>query len=313
MAAPLVEYLLRLGDDRLVLGHRLSEWTGHGPILEEDIAMANIALDLIGQASQFLKLAGEVEGMGRTDDALAYFREQLASPGGSRWREYLLEDRGLTAQTIDELQIGWAPPTRDALRQRLLKAGFKPVQLVTSGLVTRRDDGTELDRFRNRLMIPIRNEHGDVIAFTGRQLRDDPRSGKYINSPETSVFKKSHVLFALELDRRLSAAGDPRLSVLAHPGFTATNLQTGSATGISKAVAGLVSRLFAQPVDQGVLSQLHAATGPDVRSGQFFGPGGAGLHSTSEYVNIDDVYACRDVLAETVTALMQAASAPISR
>ncbi len=70
-----VEYLLRLGDDRLVLGHRLSEWCGHGPILEEDIALANIALDLIGQATLFLKLAGEREGKGRSEDDLAYFRE----------------------------------------------------------------------------------------------------------------------------------------------------------------------------------------------------------------------------------------------
>ncbi len=75
LAAPLVEYLLRLGDDRLILGHRMSEWTGHGPILEEDIATANIALDLIGQAAQLLKLAGEVEGKGRTEDTLAYFRD----------------------------------------------------------------------------------------------------------------------------------------------------------------------------------------------------------------------------------------------
>ncbi|HXV15315.1 MAG TPA: 1,2-phenylacetyl-CoA epoxidase subunit PaaC, partial [Gemmatimonadaceae bacterium] len=69
--------LQRLGDDRLVLGHRLSEWCGHGPILEEDIALANIALDLIGQATLFLKLAGEVEGKGRSEDALAYFREAI--------------------------------------------------------------------------------------------------------------------------------------------------------------------------------------------------------------------------------------------
>lgn len=74
---PLVELLLRLGDDRLVLGHRMSEWCGHGPILEEDIALANIALDLIGQASSLLKLAGEVEGKGRSEDALAYFREAV--------------------------------------------------------------------------------------------------------------------------------------------------------------------------------------------------------------------------------------------
>ena len=72
---PLVQYLLRLGDDRLVLGHRLSEWCGHGPILEEDIALSNVALDLLGQATMLLRLAGEVEGQGRTEDTLAYFRE----------------------------------------------------------------------------------------------------------------------------------------------------------------------------------------------------------------------------------------------
>jgi ring-1,2-phenylacetyl-CoA epoxidase subunit PaaC len=73
----LFDYLLRLGDDRLVLGHRLSEWCGHGPILEEDIALANIALDLIGQANFLLGLAGQVEGRGRDADALAYFREAI--------------------------------------------------------------------------------------------------------------------------------------------------------------------------------------------------------------------------------------------
>ena len=71
----LVEYLLRLGDDRLVLGHRLSEWCGHAPILEEDIALANIALDLVGQATLLLKLAGETEGMGRDENALAFLRD----------------------------------------------------------------------------------------------------------------------------------------------------------------------------------------------------------------------------------------------
>lgn len=71
------QYLLRLGDDRLVLGHRLSEWCGHGPFLEEDIALANISLDLIGQATLLLKRAGEIEGAERDQDALAYFRDAL--------------------------------------------------------------------------------------------------------------------------------------------------------------------------------------------------------------------------------------------
>ena len=77
MTDNLFQYLLRLGDDRLVLGHRLSEWCGHGPILEEDIALANIALDLVGQATLYLKLAGETEGKGRSEDDLAYFRDAI--------------------------------------------------------------------------------------------------------------------------------------------------------------------------------------------------------------------------------------------
>lgn len=74
MKEHLFQYLLRLGDDSLILGHRMSEWCGHGPILEEDIAMTNIALDLIGQATSILKYAGEVEGKGRDEDALAFLR-----------------------------------------------------------------------------------------------------------------------------------------------------------------------------------------------------------------------------------------------
>ena len=70
----LFEYLLRLGDDSLILGHRMSEWCGHGPILEEDIAMTNIALDLVGQATTILNYAGETEGNGRDGDALAFLR-----------------------------------------------------------------------------------------------------------------------------------------------------------------------------------------------------------------------------------------------
>lgn len=73
----LVPALLRIADDRLILGHRTSEWCGHAPILEEDIALANIALDLIGQANLVLQHAGAVEGAGRNEDALAFFRDAV--------------------------------------------------------------------------------------------------------------------------------------------------------------------------------------------------------------------------------------------
>jgi ring-1,2-phenylacetyl-CoA epoxidase subunit PaaC len=73
----LVEYLLWLGDTTLILGHRISEWCGHGPILEEDIALTNIALDLLGEARLYLTYAGEIEGKGRTEDDLAYLRDVM--------------------------------------------------------------------------------------------------------------------------------------------------------------------------------------------------------------------------------------------
>jgi ring-1,2-phenylacetyl-CoA epoxidase subunit PaaC len=73
--AAFLEFLLRTGDNTLILGHRASEWCGHAPALEEDIALANVALDLIGQTQLWLGLAAEVEGRGRTADDLAYLRD----------------------------------------------------------------------------------------------------------------------------------------------------------------------------------------------------------------------------------------------
>jgi DNA primase len=132
--------------------------------------------------------------------ASAYFREQLDTPAGLRIREYLQQERALTAQSIDALALGYAPPTRDALRQRLLKQGFTPAAIVKSGLVTRRDDGSEVDRFRNRLMIPIARDSGSVIAFGGRAL-DKEQVPKYLNSPETPIYSKSRTLYGLHLTK----------------------------------------------------------------------------------------------------------------
>ncbi|MBX7200791.1 MAG: phenylacetate-CoA oxygenase subunit PaaC [Rhodospirillaceae bacterium] len=92
----LFDYLLRLGDDSLILAQRLSAWCGHGPMLEVDLSMSNIGLDLIGQAALFLGYAGEVEGKGRDADKLAFHRDAL------RFRNCLLVEQpnGDFAQTI---------------------------------------------------------------------------------------------------------------------------------------------------------------------------------------------------------------------
>jgi ring-1,2-phenylacetyl-CoA epoxidase subunit PaaC len=84
---PLFAYALRLADNALILGHRLSEWIGHAPALEEDLALGNMGLDLIGQARAFYAYAGEVEGKGRDEDKLAYFRD------AQDWRNVLLVEQ----------------------------------------------------------------------------------------------------------------------------------------------------------------------------------------------------------------------------
>ncbi len=92
----LFEYCLRIGDTNLILAQRLGEWCGHGPILEEDIALTNISLDLLGQARSFLTYAGQVEGKGRSEDDLAYFR------GEREFRNFLISEQsnGDFGQTI---------------------------------------------------------------------------------------------------------------------------------------------------------------------------------------------------------------------
>jgi ring-1,2-phenylacetyl-CoA epoxidase subunit PaaC len=92
----LAEWLLRTGDDALILGHRLSEWCGHAPALEEDIALANVALDLIGQAQLWLELAGQVEGRGRDADTLAFRRDAM----GFRNVQMLERPNGDYARTL---------------------------------------------------------------------------------------------------------------------------------------------------------------------------------------------------------------------
>lgn len=132
--------------------------------------------------------------------AAAYFREQLAAPAGARARQQLTE-RGVEPATIEQLGLGYAPVSRDGLRARLLKQGFPQPLLVQSGLVAQRESGEIVDRFRNRLMIPICRDTGSVIAFGGRQMDRDQGGPKYLNSPETPIYSKSRTLYGLNLTK----------------------------------------------------------------------------------------------------------------
>ncbi len=134
--------------------------------------------------------------------AAAWFEEQLQGHEGAMAREYLA-GRGLDAKGIREFRIGFAPDSFKALRERLSGMADEAT-LRASGLFSAKEQGDGspgpiYDRFRKRVMFPIRNESGRVIAFTARTLETGDKAGaKYINSPETPLYTKGHVLFNLD-------------------------------------------------------------------------------------------------------------------
>jgi DNA primase len=132
--------------------------------------------------------------------AAAYFREQLAAPPGARARSQLKE-RDVRPKTIEQLGLGFAPNAREGLKSRLLKEGFPQPLLLKSGLLAQRETGEVVDRFRNRLIVPICRDSGAVIAFGGRAMDADQGGPKYLNSPETPIYSKSRTLYGLHLTK----------------------------------------------------------------------------------------------------------------
>ena len=131
--------------------------------------------------------------------AAAWFRQQLASNAGTRIRRQI-ENRGVNEATSTALGLGYAPTSRDALKAALLQQGFSQAMLLRAGLVLQREDATVVDRFRNRLIIPICRDTGSVIAFGGRAV-DPDQQPKYLNSPETPIYSKGRTLYGLNLSK----------------------------------------------------------------------------------------------------------------
>ena len=131
--------------------------------------------------------------------AAAWFRQQLGSNAGARVRRQI-DGRGVSEATSAALGLGYAPSGRDPLKSALLQQGFSQAVLLRAGLLVQRDDGTVVDRFRNRLIIPICRDTGSVIAFGGRAV-DTDQQPKYLNSPETPIYSKGRTLYGLNLSK----------------------------------------------------------------------------------------------------------------
>ena len=184
--------------------------------------------------------------------AAAFFREQLQAPGGAAARR-VLEKRQLTAETIGLLAIGYAPRTGNGLRERLTREGFADVVQQKSGLIAQRDDGSLVDRFRGRVMIPICRESGPIIAFGGRAM-EEGQNPKYLNSPETPIYVKGRTLYGLHLSK--SAISRTKHAVMVEGYFdVAQALQAGipnvvasSGTALTAVQAKLLKRFASKVV-----------------------------------------------------------------
>ena len=144
---------------------------------------------------QFERVAKERLGLlDALEAAAVFFEEQLKAREGREASAYA-ERRGLSPATLKAFRIGYAPGSKDALKSTLIKKGFTESQLLEAGLLVRPDDGrAPFDRFRHRLIIPILDPKGRVIAFGARAL-DDQAQPKYLNSPETTLFDKGSTVF----------------------------------------------------------------------------------------------------------------------
>ncbi len=137
--------------------------------------------------------------------AANYYRQQLAEPEGERAREFLAE-RGFDARACEHFGVGYAPRGWDGLSKHLAAQGFSPQELVLAGLLSEGQRGA-YDRFRGRVMWPIRDTGGQVLGFGARKLYEDDNGPKYLNTPETPVYQKSRVLYGLDLAKRAISRG----------------------------------------------------------------------------------------------------------
>lgn len=132
-----------------------------------------------------------------------WFEQQLQLHSYGHARDYI-EKRGLKPETLRQYRIGYAPDERTSLHKHLLSLGFNAKLQTEAGLIITPDNGNVYDRFRGRLMFPIRSASGKVVAFGGRSIieTEGKKIAKYLNSPETALFKKGEMLFNLDLAKR---------------------------------------------------------------------------------------------------------------
>lgn len=164
--------------------------------------------------------------------AAAWFQSQLGTPEAEAGRRFLGE-RGFDAGAAAHFGVGYAPKGWDGIVTALGAQGFTTEELLAAGLLSQGDRGV-YDRFRGRLVWPIRDVTGQTVGFGARRLHDDDKGPKYLNTPETAIYHKAQVLYGLDLAKRDIARGDPRRVVVVE-GYT--DVMACHLAGVTTAVA----------------------------------------------------------------------------
>ena len=253
------------------------------------------------------KLQAEIE------EATRFFEAMLAGPRGRETREYL-DKRGVPAELAKRFRMGFAPDSRSALKEHLTARNFTAADMIETGLLIAGEDiPTPYDRFRGRLIIPITDLRGKVIAFGGRALAPDAKP-KYLNSPETPLFHKGSVLFNANAARKAAhdsgeiVVVEGYMDVVALAGGGIENAVAPLGTALTDNQLDLLWRMSAEPticLDGDAAGQKAALRAADLalphiqpgRSLKFaFLPGGL---DPDDLMRRDGVEAMRKVLSDT--------------
>lgn len=194
---------------------------------------SGVALPQDGYDDSMQKLKNTIYDINR--DTARFFHSYLMSPDG-KWALDYLYGRGLTLKTIKHFGLGAAPDSWDALIKHLKSKGYRASDMIAANVVGKSQRGSLYDRFRKRVMFPIINIRGNIIAFSGRAMPgEDKQGGKYVNTADTPVYKKSANLFGMNFaknacaERVILVEGNMDVISLHQAGFTNTVAPLGTA------------------------------------------------------------------------------------
>ena len=199
-----------------------------------------------------------------------FFQESLRTQEGRNLGYAYFKSRGLEDSTIEKYGLGWSPMKGTALCEKAVEDGYKPEYLVATGVCIQKDDGTLVDKFRERAMFPIHTVSGRIIGFGGRTLRSDYKErniGKYVNSPQTEVYDKKTTLYGIYFAKSEIARRDRcilvegYLDVLSMHQLGITNVVASSGTSLTVEQVSLI-RKFTENVTimyDGDAAGIHAA------------------------------------------------------